>query len=52
MRGGPKAPRTGRTVPLGRGELAIHRPPVFGDLISYQSDGESCTLIASKAARA
>jgi len=29
MRGGPKAPRTGRTVPLGRGEVAIHRPRVF-----------------------
>ena len=29
MRGGPEAPGTGRTVPLGRGELAIHRRRVF-----------------------
>ena len=25
MRGGPKAPRTGRTVPLGRGEAKIRQ---------------------------
>ena len=29
VRGGPEAPGTGRTVPLGRGELAIHRRRVF-----------------------
>jgi hypothetical protein len=29
MRGGPEAPGAGRTMPLGRGELAIHRPRVF-----------------------
>jgi hypothetical protein len=35
-------------VPLSRGELAIDRQRIVGDLISYQNDRKGCAMIADK----
>jgi len=40
--------RIGRSVPRARGELAMDRQRIVGDLISYQNDGKGCTGIAAR----